>query len=135
MSDAPLSYAHHHVAQVIPPKTWTRIVFGGQTLIVPPRVGRALIWAELYGAWGIPGRPRRAKVRLVRQKPEGPDQTGLDALVIPSIGRRLEKVYAWAGYVQPTWPMTFEIWQDGRATLLNVAVKLDWFASSDEPLP
>lgn len=137
MSDPndPLSYAHHRVPQTIPAKRWTPVKVDGRTMIVPPRAGRASIWAELFGFVTVPGRPRRAKVQLVRHKPTGDDRTGIDPVPLYPIGHAFEKVYTWNGHVQPDWPMTFELWQDGKVTLLNVAIKLDWLASTDTPLP
>lgn len=114
MSDLrPLSYSHHRVAQVVAPVGWRAIRVEGRTLFTPPAEGRASVWAELWGAYGVgTKRPKRAKVRLVRHKPSGNDQTGLDALVIPPVGRVLEKTYTWNGHVQPDWPLSFEIWPD-----------------------
>ena len=131
----PLSYAHHRIPQVIAPRGWVRIRVDGHDTIVPPAGGRAIVGVQLWGACGVgPRRPLRARLRLVRHKPTGPDQTGIAELAVPRAGRTFAAVYAWTGHVQPDWPLTVELWQDRAVTLINVAVKLDWLASEDDPL-
>lgn len=142
MSDPrpPLSYAHHGVEQRIAPVGrgdtnggWRVIVVGGVRMIVPPASGRAHIYAALFGRTNPALPPRTLSLRLLRHKPSGEDQTGLDSIVV---ARSVRKSYCWSGWVQPNWPMTLEIEQVGGrpSVLVNVAVKLDWFASADKPV-
>lgn len=89
----PLSYAHHRIPQVIAPRGWVRIRVDGHDTIVPPAEGRAIVGVQLWGACGVgPRRPLRARLRLVRHKPTGPDQTGIAELAVPRAGRTFAPV-------------------------------------------